>query len=318
MEMEKECDIKVAKALLYALGNGKIVYDGSYGARTSFFFRYNNSKVNVPSFTNPDEREPVTNKNIALLFTWLRNEDKLVEEWSEEFDNEIEVQMQSLPSLASDNEIGRLEAALTGTKFMKSITEALYEDRSNKGAKNNLKVSLDGSLEFVDSYGPNAIEFAYLIKTAEELGRDCDDAERILTVIYDTFYKLCSYRAMGDDMTDRLIKVYKQQLCKVYNSLAACKTVCATGISSRSTFKGIVSWLNKSDTFKDVSKLSPIDGYGKVRIDQNFDYKDTKENKDNNIENILTFITNDGDSKSKKNAKAEEAVTEATEEKKDN
>ena len=285
---EQECDVKVAKALLFALGNGKIVYDGSYGARSSYFFRYNGSKISVPTFANENEKEPITNKNIALLFNWLRNEDKLVELWSKEFDLDIEMQVQALPSLASDNEIGRLEDALTRSKFMKSITDMLYEDASAKENKSNLKVKFDGELDFVDTKGPTAIEFAYMIKTTEELGRDCDDAERILAVIYDTFYKMCAYRASGEEMNDRFIKVYTQQLCRLYNSIAASRPVCRTESDCRSKFEELVAWLNKSGVFKDVAKVSPIDGYGRVRINKNFDY--TEGGDGNNVKNILKFI----------------------------
>ena len=287
-EKEKECDAKIVKALLFALGNDKIVYDSSYGARNSYFFRYNGSKICVPTFANEDEKEPVTNKNIALLFTWLRNEDKLVDAWSNEFDLDIEAQMQSLPSLASDNEIGRLEDALTRSKFMKSLTDILYEDPSNKDNKNNLKVKFDGELDFVDTKGPTALEFAYMIKTTEELGRDCDDAERILDVIYDTFYKMCAYRASGEEMNDRFIKIYTQQLGRFYNSVAASRYICRTETDCKSNFDELVSWLNRSGVFKSVAKVSPIDGYGRVRINKNFDYTEASDG--NNVNSILKFI----------------------------
>ena len=140
----------------------------------------------------------------------------------------------------------------------------------------------------MDTKGPTAIEFAYMIKTTEELGRDCDDAERILTVIYDTFYKMCAYRASGEEMSDRFIKVYTQQLCRLYNSIAASRPVCRTEADCKSKFEEFVAWLNKSGVFKDVAKVSPIDGYGRVRINKNFDY--TEGGDGNNVKNILKFI----------------------------
>ena len=144
-----------------------------------------------------------------------------------------------------------------------------------------------------------ALEFAYLVKNAEELGRDCDDAERILTVIYDTFYKLCAYRASGEDMADRFVKVYQQQLGKVYSALAASSVVCDTGNSAVETFKGIVDWINKAEAFKDIPGGASTDGFGKVRITENFNYK-----KDSDVLSYLNFIVNGG---SKRKAKAEDA-----------
>ena len=168
----------------------------------------------------------------------------------------------------------------------KSLTDKLYVDESDKGKgnKNNLKIKLDGDMDFVATEGPTAIELAYLIKTTEELGRDCDDAERLLTVIYETFHKMCAYRATGEELNDRFITVYKQQLDKVFCALAGSKFICRTGSNCRSTFGEFVSWINSADAFKTIPTNSPIDGYGKVRREENYKYDAVPE-----INSVLKF-----------------------------
>jgi hypothetical protein len=285
-DMEKECDTKVAKALLYALFKGLITYGSVVGSSGENYFRYNGPKIKVAPF-GKDEKEPINNKNIALLFTWLRNEDTLVDKWSAAYDTDIEVQMQGLPSITSDTDISVIEAALTKSDFMKAITEQLYEDKDSKASKVK---GTKGNYEMTSSKGPNAIEFAYLMRKNEEQGRDCDDAERLLAVIYETFYNMCKYRASGEDAADRFIKIYTQQMCRVYNAVAGSSIMCkSSGAGCVEEFKALVAWLNGADTFKDVATISPIDANGNVRLIKNFEYLDAKYD-NNNVKDVLDFI----------------------------
>ena len=306
-EMEKECDVKVVKALLYGFQNGRIVYkDGMGEAQDRYYFECDNKKI-----TDAEGRW-INNKNVAQLFNWIRNEDELVDEWSALFDRDIARQMNALPSLASGNstEISTLETGLTGTSFMKLLTESLYVDTSAAKLKVGKRVKLDKGRkpELVQRVGPTALEFAYMIKTSEEQGRDCDDAERILNVIYHTFRDLCSYRTNIDSNPESFIQVYKQQLGNVYESLASAKIVYAAGSSCRAQFKQITTWFNQAGVFNTISADMPMDDKGRVCINQAFRVEDSAD-----VKKILDFINKSGKVIADDDDEAEPAAVEVQE-----
>lgn len=282
-EKERECDEKVIKALLYGFQKEHILYTDSVGeGQNRYFFTCNGKKI-----TDADGKW-INSKNVAQLIAWLRNEDEIVDEWSEEYDKDIQRQKNMLPSLASDNanEIANLEASITGTVFMQMLNERLYVDESTKGTKAAKKVKFDKKPTLVARTGPTAIEFAYMIKTSEEQGRDCDDAERILSVLYNTFKSLCTYRTNPKNTPERFIQVYKQQLGKFYEALATAKTVFAATSECKAHFNNFVSWLNQCDVFNTISEDNPMDDTGRVCIDTAYDYRKAKDNADK----ILEFI----------------------------
>ena len=262
-QKEQECDIKLVKALLYGFQKEHIVYRSGIGD-SQFFFCHNNKKI------TDTEGRWINNKNIAQIMSWIRNEDELVEEWSEAFDREIQRQLNLLPSLASDNpgEIANLESQITRTPFMQILTDKLYNDPSTKNTEAAKKPRLEGAkMVTAKREGPTALEFAYMIKTSEEIGRDCDDAERIVAVIYDTFFKFCSYRTSPQNTPERFIQVYKQQLGKVYETLAVSKQICAAGTECYALFNLFTLWLNQSEAFKTISDDTPMDDKGNISID---------------------------------------------------
>lgn len=280
---ERECDVKVVKALLYGFQSGRILYkDGIGESAGRFYFNCEGRKI------TDSEGRWVNNKNIAQIFNWIRNEDEIVESWSALFDREIQRQVNSLPSLASGNtnEIQSLEASLTGTPFMQILTEKLYADPSGKGTKAAKKIKLgkDG-IDTVDRVGPTALEFAYMIKTSEESGRDCDDAERILDVLYDVFYQMCAHRTNPDITPEYFIQVYRQQISKVYEALACSLIVCKSGSSCREQFLLITTWLNKANAFKTISVDLPMDDQGHVCINQEFRIEECAE-----VKRILSYL----------------------------
>ncbi len=304
-EKEKDCDIMVVKALLYGFQKEHILYNDGVGeAYGKFYFTCNNKKI-----TDPEGRW-INAKNVAQLMAWLRNEDELVERWSELFDKDIQRQLNALPSLASDNaaEIANLEASLTNTPFMRLITEKLYTDPSSRKANKRVKItSSKPTLE--PKEGPTALELAYMVRTSEELGRDCDDAERILDVIYSTFKKMCEYRTTPQNTPERFIQVYKQQLNKVYEALATASTIMAAGSECRAHFNQLTSWLNQADVFKTISMDTPMDDKGNVCIDTIFDFM-----KNPSTKAILDFIRTGCNEKTSAPAPAEEEKSAAAEE----
>ena len=278
---ERECDVMVVKALLHAFNKEYICYKPTYvteGTAPKYYFCYNNKKL------TDSEGKWIDSKGAASLVAWLRNEDELVEEWSAAFDVEIQRQMNALPSIASENqeEKTELKSKLTGSDFMQLLTVKLYDDASYTGigakkyvadSANNIKVET--------RKGPTAIEFAYMVKTTEELGRDCDDAERILDVLYDIFKDMCAYRADPAVNPDRFIEIYRQQIGKVYESVATARLICEAKDSCEDLFYQRVQWFHQSGVFDTVSDFTPMDEKGNVCIDTIFDHDKSKTSKAN-------------------------------------
>ena len=306
---ELECDEKLVKALLWAFKKRLITYKKAMSERDFFFFCGNN-RVEAP------DGGYVTSKNIAQLLGWLRNEDEKIELWSAQFDADINTQLSTLPSLASDNpsEIKALEQALTKSEFMKMLTECLYEDTQESAKKSSKKITIsDGKIAEGKRVGPTVLEFAYMVKTSEECERDCDDAERILSVVYKIFVDFCSYRANPVENSDRFIQVYGQQLGKIYEALASCSVIVGAGKDCKAHFTQLVSWLNYADTFNAISVEVPRDEKGNVCINSAFDYSSDKRNE---VARILRYICNgeDGGEFDVEEAPEAPAVAEVSEE----
>ncbi|MBQ7828860.1 MAG: hypothetical protein IJ345_01140 [Clostridia bacterium] len=279
-KMEQACDEKMVKALIYGFQSGTIRYtDGMGEARGRYYFSCNGTKITDP------EGKWINNKNIAQLLAWMRNEDELVEKWSARFDADVLRQKNALPSLASDNEgeVRNLEATLTNSPIIRILTESLYADSSRKTEQ---RPTADG--EWNDRVGPTALEFAYMIKTSEELGRDCDDAERILRVLYKTFKEMISHRTSPETTPERFIQVYKQQLSKVYESFAGAEIVCRAGNECAAHFTQLVNWLQAADVFYTISDDMPMDETGKVLINSVFDYNRPSSK----VKSVLNAIKN--------------------------
>jgi hypothetical protein len=184
---------------------------------------------------------------------------------------------------------------------MQSITDHLYLDPTSKEGKGGKKIKIESKPVCVERQGPTAIEFAYMIKTSEELGRDCDDAERILNVIYDIFVKICSYRANPETNPEWFIQVYRQQLENIYESLASAKIVCTADSSCREQLKLIITWFNQTNVFNTIPTDAPMDDKGQVCINQAFNVDESAS-----IRRILSYIKSGKDS-------ADDASTETAE-----
>ncbi len=259
-DMENTCDDKMVKALLYALLNGYISYmDGIGATNGKYNFVCGQSKI-------IHNKQPINNKNLAQLLNWMRNEDQKIDDWSAAFDRDINEQMLALPNIVSDSGIATLEAALTNSRFMKMLNVLLYKDPTQKGAKD------EGGKQ-----GPSAAEFAQRIKNSEEIDRDCDDAERILRVLYNVFLKLITYRTSPETTPERFIQVYHQQLGNFYKALAYSDVVTREGKECENTYRGLVEWLYQAGLFRDVSISSPLDENGQVAINRRYNYREENE-----------------------------------------
>ncbi len=285
-EKEKECDALVVKALLYAFSAQpkQIQYTGLVGNKNNRFFVRNGKAI------KDSDGNQINVKNISRLLDWLRNEDDLVEEWSQLFDESIKAQKLTLPAIASATpaEISALERALTESPFMSLLTSKLYDDDSEIDKVSCKKVCFEnGKMVSKPHDGPTLFEFAYMVKNSEEIGRDCDDAERILQVAYAVFKELCEYRTNPESSPELFIQVYKQQLCNVYEAIAGSKFVSCCGTGAAVQFNQMADWMHNSGVFNDISRDVPTDDKGNLCIIHSFNYKE----KDNvEVARILKFI----------------------------
>lgn len=247
-------DVKLVKALIFALSSDQIVYEeGLSKSRGEYYFR---AKINgVKSVIRGEDNKVVNTSNIVELVNWLRNNDDIVEQWSSEFDRDIDEQKRALPvvtTTGSERQVAGLERAITNTKFMKLFNNEFFSaNTKNK----NTEIRL--------------LEFAYLIKVSEEISRDCDYAERIVMTCYDVFKDIIAYRANPDNNPELYINVYKQQLEKVYVSLATCKTVASLGADCGNFLDQTIGWLESLNTFVVEPLVDEGSGVlkGKFKID---------------------------------------------------
>ena len=272
-EMEKECDRKMIKALLYGLIEGKITFDKGMSQSKNYSFRVvkDGTREQIKSM----EGQIVQEKNIAKLVSWIRNEEELVDEWSLAYDASIERQCAELPIITADNEMELLEAKITSLPFIRQL--------------NGIRPTNSGKIE---SYGIlqlkpgepklSIIDFAYRIKNNEESSSDCDDAERILEVVYATFMKIVNYRTPKDVYPERFIQLYKHEIQRIYDGVAvtAIKCIGESDLKkengrtvARNLFESIVSWMNYAGTFKGIGEdKEAINEMGEIIIDQVVNY----------------------------------------------
>lgn len=263
-DMEKICDTKMVKALIYALATGKITYERGFSALRNYSFRV--IKDGVKEQLRTIEGTIINDKNIAKLVSWMRNEDDLVEEWSSQFDKFVKMELNSLPTPANDAELSTLEAQISKKSFMTWLR--------GRGDKSSKLLSIGkfkgGDKDEIKRF--NILEFAYLVKTSEESSLDCDDAERIIKVVYETFLEYCKSRTPMDTAPDRFMQIYTQQLQHVYNAVA--DYVCTfEGKEYIAYFNQFASWLNNAGTFKSISSsFEAINEKGEIQIIENVNY----------------------------------------------
>lgn len=223
-------DIKMVKALVYGLAEGKIAFEDEK-AHSRKGFRYEHNGVH--RVIRGDDGNPITMENIVQLVNWLRKQDDIVDSWSTNFDLGIEAQKKELPPISTAAQIAGLESQLTKGRFMGYFHDRLFKDDK----KINRRL----------------LEFAYMLKTNEEATRDCDYADRILLTMYEVFLDLIKYRIPSDPATarDMFDRIYEQQLDNVFASLADCETVRSAGgpAECEKLFMQIVGWCESRNTF---------------------------------------------------------------------
>jgi hypothetical protein len=180
--------------------------------------------------------------------------------------------MEALPTIVSSSEIGILEGAITKTRFMKLLNEFLFATPS---AANDVQLRLDASNKWVEKTGISAFEFAYLIKQNEENRRDCDDAERILNVLYATFLKIITYRLSPQTYPDLFLQAYQQQLNHFYRSIASMDCVRSATGDVEQHYHRVLDWINQTGFFLTFSRVKAYSGTDDPVFDQFYKYEGT-------------------------------------------
>jgi hypothetical protein len=121
--------------------------------------------------------------------------------------------------------------------------------------------------------GPSIIDLAYLVKTSEESNRDCDDAERIISVAYDIFLDICKFRANPDLEVDRFIKIYKHELGITFEKLLLNKMIFENIKNWEGYIGQFSAWFDSADVFQDISDDMPINADGTLNIGNKFNYE---------------------------------------------
>jgi hypothetical protein len=253
-QKEHECDVKAIKALLYGFQKGYILYKSGIGDKNNnCFFSLNNKKI------KDSDGRWINSKNIASLVSWIRNEDDLIEEWSAAFDESINRQKSKLTMVSSDGdqELANLKTSITNSEFISLLNKKLYT---------NPETGRDVS----------ALEFAYMVKNSEELGRDCDDAERIIDVLYRTFRSIIEHRANPESNQERFIQMYKHEIQVAFDHIVATSVVQGDDKSEDADVlvraKAFEQWLTGNRTFFTIADDAAIDEKGNVCINAHFDF----------------------------------------------
>lgn len=241
-DMEKLCDEKLVKAMLYGIVKKKIVLKKGKSASYTAF-RYLN-EVGTESIILTANGDHVNLKNVAELFVWLRNEDVLIERWSEAFDGEIAVAKSNLSNIVSESDVGRVCGEITRSSFIKTLRSGLFAGNMTKGAK-----------------GIGIIEFAYAVKASEEAARDCDDADRLLKITSEIFKSICRHKTSNPE---HYVVIYKEQLDALYEAYASSYAVQKEKRSKEAYFNRVIEWVNSIGAYRDVHDSRGINPDGSI------------------------------------------------------
>lgn len=268
--MEKIYDDKMIKALLYGLWEkGHIVYSKRQTAgkaSTEYMFYLTDGEGKQNAIRTPEGNE-INLKNVAQLVKWFRNQDELIEDWSERFDEKITGIKNRIPNIPSNTKIGDLKSSITSCEYMNALNYTLF-NVDNYITKTPQLFKANTSKKF----GPSIIEFAYLVKLSEESGRDCDDAERIVTVAYDVFLDICKFRANPHTDLDMFLEIYDHNLNRFVEGILNTKMIIEDENYCDEYINKMLAWFANNDAFKAMSEAVPFTATGDLNMNEVFDY----------------------------------------------
>ncbi len=263
-KMEKIEDVKMVKALFYGLKEKRICTEEIFGRKNKYYFKLVDKDGRKNALRTP-EGLYINLENVAQLVKWFRNQDDLIADWSVKFDEWLFGVKNKLPNIPDDSLYSKLETAITNCQFMSMLTFSLFEEKSYAD-----KISKYESRKT----GPSIIDFAYLVKSSEESNRDCDDAERIISVAYDIFLDICKFRANPDqDLIDRFIKIYKHELNLVFERLLLNKVIFENIKDWKAFIDQFSAWFDNVKIFQDISDDMPINADGSLNITNKFNFE---------------------------------------------
>ena len=234
-KMEEIYDEKLAKAILFTLMKGSItyrVYSQRGGATEYSFSTTLNGKDEIIMFNG----ERATEDSFSNLICWFRQHDDLVEKRAEDFDREVEKELEALPQLIS-YDTQDLTAAITTSKVITFLRENLFTAVHGAAERRGLSLSL--------------IEFAYRVKLSEESKkRDFDDAEKILKVGFNVIRKFCDHRL--PDINEMKANIYNQQLNKFLGEFLADDDTNSFR-QQESYVRAVIEWMNSKECFKKMN-----------------------------------------------------------------
>lgn len=299
--MEKIYDDKMVKALFYGLWKENIKFDkrSTAGKSNAKMFYLIDGEGRKNAIRTIDGNE-INLENAAQLVKWFRNQDEFIQEWSDKFDDEITRIKNSLPNITSDTQYDELERKITGCDFMELLNNTLFKV---EGYVDEFAPKCKIVEPTKSKKGPSIIELAFLVKNSEESIRDCDDAERIITVAYDIFLDICKFRANPDISLERFMRIYDWELRKVFEGILNTKMVMKEEKYCKEYVEQIAAWFNNVKIFQALSEAKPFNANHELNITDKFDYQTSA--------NIMKAINKAAVLKAKD--KAEEAAKNAQE-----
>ena len=245
--MEEKYNEMLAKAVLYTLLDGQITFKALPRSTQRVFWYTENGKSKIMYYKG----SPVNEKRIAGIVGWLRERDELVEERSQLFDRRVRDGLRALPLLLGSTQ-GLTRRITEDEKIITPLRENLFAAVPGAADCKELQLGL--------------IEFAYKVKTTEDLGdmSDCDDAEKILKAGFDALVAFC-HEKIGEDDPEGRIDVYSQQLQKFLGAFIYDDDT--QGFSKNSEevveyVKGVLDWMYKNDCFYKLT----FDGKDRVSL----------------------------------------------------
>ncbi|MBQ7309592.1 MAG: hypothetical protein IJW87_05380 [Clostridia bacterium] len=233
--LEKESGKKLAKALLYAIMADKFTYQKPLRQALAFRFK---TKDGFAQLIRGSDGQTISTKNISGLLSWLRPQTKQIEEWADAYDYEVKIQCNALPAIITERDVAKLEAAITKSPYIEMLRENVFKKTAVQK-------------EYQKQLDMNLIEFANAVKASEETIRDCDDAEMILLVGYETFCKFCQHRISPKKNPERYASVYTQQLDKFIEAFVMDTDTLKTG-DPIGYAKQVIEWMTNNECFRAI------------------------------------------------------------------
>lgn len=252
---------KMAKALLYAIVTGRLVYGRIRRSQHSEFgFEYIDDGTSRRIMQNGN---PVNDKNISGLITWLRMQDARIEEWSAAYDAMVADELSRLVRYESASNLQMVSNSITRSSLITLLRENLFAGAAR--TKSSDYDDAEGSVSKEESrIAWNLLEFAYAVKSSEENNVDCDDAEKILIVGFETLNAYCR-KVVGVGNQQAWYEVYRHQLEKFAEGvLTSDRTVREGDPTMR--FRMIFEWANKNSCFCDYNEVDE-NKYAPIKFD---------------------------------------------------